>query len=288
MGLNEKLLSELFLPLTDSVSLKLEERKNQRDNLNQEVRIHLNKRNEINRQVKELITEVQNQKTIRDEANSKVRNLKDIRLEKSNHLKELRSGLRKKIKENSNSIQSKRKGRPSSKIRADMDKFERKYETGQISSKKEKDFFSKMKNLTRELKEAVAYEEQSSSLALKEVRKAEKNQEDAHKSVEKAVDNAQEAHDLMIELSEEVDRLRGLANTEQKSVTETKKKADKLHNQYIVSLRCIHSMQDMIKIYESKKDSKKGTETVEVTELMDKLMSGDTLSTDEIMSLQRS
>ena len=288
MGLDQNLLSEIFLPLTDKVSLKLEERKNRRDDLNHEVREHLNKRNEINRQVKELITEVQNQKTVRDEANMKVRNLKEMRLEKSNQLKELRIGLRKKIKENNNSNNSKRKGRPSSKIRIDMDKLERKYETGQISAKKEKEFFSKMKNLTRELKEARDYEEKSSSVALKEVRKAEKSQEEAHKSVEKAVDNAQEAHDLMIELSEEVDRLRGLANTEQKSVTQTKKEADKLHNQYIVSLRCIHSMQDMIKIYEAKKDSDEGHETVEVTELMDKLMSGDTLSTDEIMSLQRS
>ena len=32
-----------------------------------------------------------------------------------------------------------------------------------------------MKNLTRELKEAKAYEEKSSSVALKEVRKAEKS-----------------------------------------------------------------------------------------------------------------
>ena len=288
MGLDKNLLSEIFLPLTDKVSLNLEERKKERDVLNQEVRLHLNKRNEINRQVKELITEVQNQKTVRDEANLKVRNLKEMRLEKSNLLKELRAGLRKKIKENNNSNQSKRKGRPSNKIRIDMEKLERKYETGQISSKKEKEFFSKMKNLTREYKDAKAYEEKSSSAALKEVRKAEKNQEEAHKSVERAVDDAQEAHDLMIELSEEVDRLRGLANTEQKSVTETKKLADKLHNQYIVSLRCIHSMQDMIKIYESKNDSDESNEKVEVTELMDKLMSGDTLSTDEIMSLQRS
>ena len=138
MGLDKNLLSELFLPLTDKVSLNLEERKKERDVLNQEVRLHLNKRNEINRQVKELITEVQNQKTVRDEANLKVRNLKEMRLEKSNLLKELRAGLRKKIKENNNSNQSKRKGRPSNKIRIDMEKLERKYETGQISSKKEK------------------------------------------------------------------------------------------------------------------------------------------------------
>ena len=62
----------------------------------QKVKKYLNERNEINRQVKELITEVQNQKVIRDEANSKVKELKIIRAERSTVLKQLRAELQEK------------------------------------------------------------------------------------------------------------------------------------------------------------------------------------------------
>ena len=91
----------------------------------------------------------------------------------------------------------------------------------------------------------------------------------------------------MMELSNEVDKLRGMANSEHLSLTTTKNKADELHNRYIISLRCIHSMQDILKLSGTGKDAE-AEERVEVTDLMSKLMSGDTLSTEELMLLQRS
>jgi len=101
---------------------------------------------------------------------------------------------------------------------------------------------------------------------------------------------AQEAHDLMVELSEEVDRLREQANTAHTSLTKSKREADSLHSKYIVSLRCIHSIQDMMKameLREKKEEGYDGQEKLELTDLMSKLMSGDTLSTDELMALRR-
>ena len=88
----------------------------------------------------------------------------------------------------------------------------------------------------------------------------------------------------MMELSEEVDRLREIANNSQKEVTISKREADIMHSRYVVSLRCIHSMQDLLKemSIEDVEDEKVG-----ISDLMSRLMSGDTLSTDELMSLQR-
>jgi uncharacterized coiled-coil DUF342 family protein len=91
----------------------------------------------------------------------------------------------------------------------------------------------------------------------------------------------------MIELSDEVDRLRELANREHNSLTSAKREADYLHNQYIVSLRCIHSMQDMMKLSESKQKRHDEDGRVGISDLMTRLMSGDTLSTEELMLLQR-
>ena len=100
---------------------------------------------------------------------------------------------------------------------------------------------------------------------------------------------AQESHDLMIELSEEVDRLRAKANSSQEGVIRSKREADLLHNKYVVSLRSIHSIQDLFKAMNAQEknlDDDTGSK-LEVTDLMSRLMSGDTLSTDELMALQR-
>ena len=287
LSLNHTILREFFEPLSGKASKKLSNWKVQRDELNMNVRTHLDKRNDINRQVKELIFEVHNQKIIRNEANAKVKELKAIRLERSNVLKELRVELKSKTNHSSTKGSVKAKGAPSGKIRAEMNKLEWRHQTGRIKPSKENEFISKMKKLQKQLNEAKEREEANSSNALKKVQAAEALQTEAHKSVERSVVSAQEAHDLMIELSEEVDRLREIANKEHHSLTVSKREADRLHNQYVVSLRCIHSMQDMMKLAESKQKRDEEDGKVEITELMSRLMSGDTLSTEELMLLQR-
>tara|TARA_B100000700_G_scaffold320741_1_gene418583 strand:- start:353 stop:1183 length:831 start_codon:yes stop_codon:yes gene_type:complete len=269
----------------DEVGEKLNDFKDKRDELNSKVRGQLDKRNEINRQVKELITEVQKQKVIRNEANGKVADLRKVRLEKTQILKSLRSEFR-NSSEKISSNGKKGNRQTSRKIRDQMNKLEWRHQTGQIGPKKEKDFFSKMKRLQSQYNDLKAQEEASSSNVLRKVKLAEKSQQKAHDAVTKASAESEEAHSLMMELSNEVDRLREMANSEHVRLTATKNEADKLHNNYIISLRCIHSMQDIIKFSGSKSEDK-DEDRVEMTDLMSKLMSGDTLSTEELMLLQR-
>ena len=276
----------MFETKGDEVGDKLSGFKDKRDELNSKVRVQLDKRNEINRQVKELISEVQKQKAIRNEANGKVAELRKVRLEKTQILKDLRSELRNSSERKPSNGKKKATGPSSRKIREQMNKLEWRHQTGQISPKKEKEFFSKMKKLQSQFKDLKAEEEASSSNIIRKVKQAEKSQQKAHDAVTNASAESEEAHSLMMELSNEVDRLREMANSEHLRLTETKNKADILHNKYIISLRCIHSMQDIIKLSGSK--SEEGVEDrVEVTDLMSKLMSGDTLSTEELMLLQR-
>ena len=138
-------------------------------------------------------------------------------------------------------------------------------------------------------------EKEDSNVELKEAREnlrhAIDEQENAHQIVTTAADSAQEAHDLMLKLSEEVDRLRAKADESQAEVRKTKREADRAHQSYIVSLRCLHSIQDIIRAKKNKdsgKDTSKQTPVrVETEDLMKKLMSGETLSTEELMALQR-
>tara|TARA_B110000014_G_C20074980_1_gene561041 strand:- start:478 stop:1281 length:804 start_codon:yes stop_codon:yes gene_type:complete len=266
------------------VSDKLADYKTRRDELNVKVRGKLDKRNEINSQVKELITEVQKQKSLRNEANGKVAELRKIRLEKTNELKKIRAQLRSSV-ENKDPDAGKKNGASSRKIREQMNKLEWRHQTGQIGPKKERDFFATMKRLQAEFNTLKKKEEASSSSVLKEVKQAEKRQQKAHDAVTDASEKSEEAHSLMMELSNEVDRLRGLANSEHLGLTSTKGDADDLHNRYIISLRCIHSMQDILKLSGTKNDQE--SERVGVTDLMSRLMEGQTLSDEDMMLLQR-
>ena len=284
MELNQSNFSNVFETKTKAVSDKLTDYKTRRDELNVKVRGKLDKRNEINSQVKELITEVQKQKSLRNEANGKVAELRKIRLEKTNELKKIRAQLRSSV-ENKDPDAGKKNGASSRKIREQMNKLEWRHQTGQIGPKKERGFFATMKRLQAEFNTLKKKEEASSSSVLKEVKQAEKRQQKAHDAVNGASEKSEEAHSLMMELSNEVDRLRGLANSEHLGLTSTKGDADDLHNRYIISLRCIHSMQDILKLSGTKNDQE--SERVGVTDLMSRLMEGQTLSDEDMMLLQR-
>ena len=279
----------ILRPKSSTLDEKLSLFREDRDNWNGKVKKYLTERNEINRQVKELITEVQNQKVIRDEANSKVKELKIIRAERSAVLKQLRGELQeKKPAEQPKKQEKKEKTRNERVIRSDIDKMDMKFNHGHFDGK-ERNFERQMKKLYQELKDIKANKVVNIFSDLESnIRKAAKSQEDAHKLVEEAVTIAQESHDLMIELSEEVDRLRAKANLSQEGVIRSKREADLLHNKYVVSLRSIHSIQDLFKAMDAKERNVDDDGTrLEVTDLMSRLMSGDTLSTDELMALQR-
>ena len=287
---------DILQPLCESLDDKSSMRRDGRDEWNSKVREYLDKRNELNSPVKELIIEVQTQKAVRDEVNLKVRDLKDVRAERSDYLKGVREKLRAKLeeREQQDTPESRKRDKRLSahRIKEDMQRLEGKYERGGFPGNKERDYHKKMKHLSNALKEASKSEGKGSIHYLKDaVRDAERLQEDAHKTVEKAVKKAQEAHDLMVELSEEVDRLRGKANSAHLGLTNSKREADALHSQYIVSLRCVHSIQDMMKAMDSREkrreESPEGTEKLELSDLMSKLMAGGTLSTEELMALRR-
>ena len=279
----------VLTPKSTSLDEKLSEFRDDRDSWNAKVKKYLNERNEINRQVKELITEVQNQKVIRDDANSKVKELKIIRAERSKLLKELRAELQEKRPAEQKKEEKREKKRNERSIRSDIEKMDMKFNYGHFQGK-ERNFEREMKKLYQELKEVRKQKKDNIFSELEsQIRKAAKSQEEAHKLVEDAVNTAQESHDLMIELSEEVDRLRAKANSSQEGVIRSKREADLLHNKYVVSLRSIHSIQDLFKamLAQEKNVEDDDGSKLEVTDLMSRLMSGDTLSTEELMALQR-
>ncbi len=148
----------------------------------------------------------------------------------------------------------------------------------------------RMKEISSKLKQMTSVDDGNEDMKglRAELKAALNKQEEAHEEVQKAANAAQEAHELMLQWNKEVDKQREKAETCHRELRKSKKEADKAHHLYIVSLRCLHSIQDMISAMSGSGNSGGKSEArVEVQDLMTKLMSGDTLSTEELMQLQK-
>lgn len=285
--------------LRKNVDRKATDNRNVRDEWNGKTREHLGTRNAFNSQVRELISEVQRQKAIRDEANGVVREAKDVRAGKNQEVREAKDKLRELTGEPDRPAPGEHRGRDRRDrketpmmLRRKLEHLERDFEIGLHTGKNEKKFIETMKKTQQQLRALEHAEDSNVELktAREALREAIEGQETAHQVVTVAAEDAQEAHDLMLKLSEEVDRLREQADSAQALVRRAKREADGAHQSYIVSLRCLHSIQDILRAKRSRDsgDSAPGAPArVEVQDLMSKLMAGDTLSTEELMALQR-
>jgi uncharacterized coiled-coil DUF342 family protein len=163
-------------------------------------------------------------------------------------------------------------------------------EMGKHLGQNEKKVMKRMKEIRSQIKDMQASEDSNGDLkeARSLLKEAMIEQEDAHVEVQKAAKAAQEAHDLMLQWNKEVDRQRELAEEAHRELRKSKKEADKAHHFYIVSLRCLHSIQDILRAMQGTAtgEAQRGARG-EVQDLMAKLMSGDTISTEEMMQLQR-
>ena len=277
---------------------KASENRDIRDGLNVKMKEHIGTRNEFNTEVRNLITEVQTQKGIRDEANSAVRDAKSERGEKNQEVRDAKEKLR------ALSPDSERKGgqfdrrgkrekedTPAS-LRRKIETLEQQFEIGGHLGQNEDKLMKQLKRLKRKLRDMA--EKEDSNVELKEarekLREAIDAQEACHQIVVSTQETAQEAHNLMLRLSEEVDKLREQGDASQAEVRRAKREADRAHQTYIVSLRCLHSILDIKRAIENRGTGAEeggASARVEVQDLMSKLMSGETLSTDELMALQR-
>ncbi|MDP6844856.1 MAG: hypothetical protein QF722_04820 [Candidatus Thalassarchaeaceae archaeon] len=263
------------------------------------MREHIGTRNTFNSEVRELISEVQHQKGIRDEANGAVREAKSDRAEKNQAVRTAKDKLRELSPEREQrGGRNDRRGRrdkedtPAS-LRRGIETLEREFELSKHTGNNEKKAMLKMKAMKRKLRDLTEKEDSNVELkdAREKLREAVDAQEASHQIVEGSAKTAQDAHDLMLRLSEEVDKLREQADASQAQVRRAKREADRAHQTYIVSLRCLHSIHDIIRARDNRDagiDTGSRTARVEVQDLMSKLMSGETLSTDELMALQRS
>lgn len=267
-----------------------ERRKRLRDELNDKTRQWADKRDSLNSQVRKLIDEANVRREDRDRLNAEVRDAKAKRDE-----------WNRKFNECSDVVQSLRRekmpqdGVPIRRIRAELRALEKRHMTSVLSTDKEKSLVEQMSALSSKLQAMEKELEQFSEVraAEKDSREAKDNAEKYHMQVAELAEKAQSEHDAMLRLYEEADALRKEADQAQEKFIETKLAADEEHREHIEHIRQVHDFDKLIagirdKSRRAKREKDEDVVKKEAEEIFDRFKSGEKLSTDDIMVLQKS
>lgn len=286
---------QLFEERRSILDAKATQYREERDSWNEKTKELVSQRNEFNSEVRELIQLSDQQKQVREQMNQVVREKKGVRNEASKKVSAIRDKLRADQPEEKPAERGPRgrRERPITlqSLQREFSRLEREFERGEHTGKNEGKVMKRLKDLNAKIRQMKKDQASSDSASTEneELMAARKEHDEAHEAVQQAATAAQEAHDLMIQWDKEVNKQRERANSKHRELRNTKQEADKAHRFYIVSLRCLHSIQDMMRARRSAEagEGERPTARVEVQDLMSKLMSGDTLTTEELMELQR-
>ena len=267
------------------IEKKTHSAREERNKQNEHVKSWIETRRGVQTTLRQLMDEVDRQQTIRDIENKKVRGLKDIRSERVEEYKVIKEeyvALRNTRGDNS---QDRKKTRSARSVRDEINELEMKFMQGRISEKK---FNERAVELRRQLKEADSTPEVSSDFPELQARlnSAKAAEEEAHAAVDAAASTAQAAHELMQEIRKEVNALREKHTEAHRKVEGFRRIADNHHRRFVVGMRVMQSI-DGITNTSSDDDSSDASASVEARDLMDLLMSGETLGLDDLMAFQR-
>lgn len=261
-----------------------------RDELNDKTKEWAERRDDLNSQVRKLIDEANIKRESRDKLNSEVREAKAQRDEwnrKFNDLSDKAINLRReKMPKSGLSIR---------KFKAELRALEKKHMTSVMSADKEKALMKEMSQLDAKIKEIEREIEQFSEVktAEKETRDAKDNAENFHRKVSESAEKAQIEHDAMLKLYEEADRARKEADSAQEKFIEAKLAADEEHREHIEHIRQVHDFDKIItgirdKGRKARQEKDDTSAKKEADEIYEKFRSGEKLSTEDIMVLQKS
>ena len=291
-------LEEILNKKRKFVDRKATDLRKERDGLNAEMKPYAEARNQLNLEVRELIENRNEQRDIREVKNQSVREMKKVRSECNTKVKEAKMNLdklRKSLGGNTNSQNNRNsrnkydKGPNIGQLKRELIRIERDFEQGKYLGKNEKKAMTKMADIKRQIDNMNSAEDDNEDIreARQILNAVISEQDEAHRAVTKAAEDAQTAHDLMLEWNKEVDTKRDEAEEAHKKFRKYKLEADQAHHNYIVALRCLHSVQEILQTMRGEVKSSKPEARMKVQDLMSKLMSGETLSTEELMELQK-
>jgi len=283
--------------LLDELQLK-RERENQeaerhrrrRDELNDKTRDWVDKRDQLNAQVRALVEEATQHRIKRDELNAQVKVAKeerDVWNKKVNELLDLLNDVKRR--------KLPRGAIPESKLRRDLKALEFKQMTSVLSAEKERALIEEMARVQAEIRKLEKALEENEEVAKvrEELKAAREKAEAAHKRVSELAEQAQAEHDQMSALYEQSDEMRRQADQAQEEFIKTKMLADEEHRKHIEHIREVHDYDKIIHGIWMKNHNVPGqVEEVDAKrqaeEIYERFKKGEKLSTEDLMMLQKS
>ncbi len=262
-----------------------------RDELNNQTKEWKAKRDALNTQVRELVDEAGKCREERDQLNQKVRETKELRDEwnqKVTALKEQLAPFRTEKTDEKNEV-------PVKQLKKQLQDLEYIQQTKSLGKDKENEIVKQISVLARQIEEREKSYEQNDEIKglVGQLREAKAQAETYHHQVSEYAEKAQAAHDKMIGFYEQADRLRKEADAAQAKFIECKQAADEEHRLHIEQIKSLHDVSKSADGIKNKKNAAKKRRAdveskKEAKEIFEKFKAGEKLSTEDLMTLQKS
>lgn len=279
------------------VDLNADKHRHQRDEYHVLSREWKAKRDSLNAQVRDFVTEAGKCRDLRDQLNEQVRVSKATRDEWNEKV----SGLKAKMTElrPERSDDKEKSGQSLEEMKKTLRRLEIEQQTKTMNKDAEdklvKEISTLAKNIEERQSEVDSSLEQNSEYkaVYTEFKEAKAQAESFHSVMTDSADKAQAEHEKMIGLYDQADRIRKEADAAQAKHMEYRRLGDEEHKKHIELVGTIHEADKEAMSIKNRKSNvrKKKAEAEnkkEAKEIFERFKSGDKLSTDDLMALQRS
>ena len=257
-----------------------------RDELNLKSQSHASERNDLNLKAKEHMDKVHVHRDLRNGLNVEVGEIRDERREitnQTNTLKDVFLNLKRQRFSGRNLP-------PVSKLRKQIQELELKQMTTPLTTDKERVLVDEISSLQNKIKQHDELIETDTEVldARDAFRESENKRRELGKKMQKSRQEAQAAHHTMKDSLRLNRQTRRKADAAQKQFVKAKEKADEVHNEYIEYLR---GMQEIDRMTASQGRSGSSADqranAASAEELFTKFLSGEKLSEEQIMIIQK-
>ena len=271
-------------------NIEAEKHKRTRDELNDKTKQWVGRRDELNAKVRELIDEAAVHRDKRDKLNLDVKGAK-----------EERDKLNRAVNENIDRINRLKRRHtprgevPLNRLKKDLRDLEFRQMTSVMKIDKERQLVEALSSVKDTIDEREKELEKVEEIqeAIRELESVKSEAEKCHENVGKLADAAQEEHDKMMAYYEKSDGVRKQADDAQEQFIRTKMMADEEHKNHIVMIREVHDFDKMVsgirrKQRRARVDKYETVAKREADDIYDRFKKGEKLSTEDLMTLQKS
>jgi uncharacterized coiled-coil DUF342 family protein len=266
-----------------------EQHKERRNELNATASKFARERNALNAKTREFVEEAQKNKELRDQANKDVQAQKEER----NTLNEQANVLFEELevfKKEHGSLKNRGK-----ELQKQIENMEFRQQTEVFSVDKERELIEKIKALRTEIRDQETELEQNKEMRTKltDARELRRQASEVHARVTELAELAQRHHDLMVENYRNADKSRETADDAHKQFVEAQEAADAEHKAF---LACQKELRDYDKVIGGIRKKTRSTKVTkeqkavrqEAERIFTSFRSGEKLTTDDLLLLQRS